>query len=788
MATAACVVSPSAAKTVYETDFTTFTADDFAAWKVIDANGDEKTWILDESGMPSHVFYSYHNTNTGDDWLISPEVTIPADGTYVLNYQFFGSSYGEAFDVWVGDTPDVEGMTMKIAEHSDVKNSLAGNLAFADLKAGTMHFAFHCTTPPDKYRLYITSASLIEASNPVDICVSEITSPVSGEGLGMENVTVKISNRGRVDIDSFDVAYSLNGSDPVTEHIGTLLAAGDEMEYTFSTPADLSTGHFTHTLKAWTIHPDDLNPANDAIETKVKHIAPAAVPYRMGFEPDEDTSMMQFLNLNQDSGDWSINIDSGWFGKFARTGYGCLAYNYDSNNAADDWAFLEPIEMEAGHYALKFWYSSTENHKERMRVYWGDAPTPEAMTNLLAEYDSIENETYLEGIHIFEVKEPGQVYIGFYCYSDANENWLVVDDLSIDKVDPDLFDLIVKDVKSPASVMREGSLTDISFSMLNVGIKDAGVTVNAYLDGEKLTSAEYTVRGQETVSVKLENALEGISTGKHILKIEALCEGDSDLSNNVVEKEVVVMAEAVKLWDFEDGELPTDLTLRKEDYGTDHPDAGDEFNENGFGIFSLEHVLLGKKALAVNTWFTDDTTADRWVVLPQATVTGKDVYFVWNANSYNPDFREKYSVCVSKSDDHWMSYQDVYKVSAEDISPQTHGISLSDYEGETVYIAIHIQTKSGEALILDNLGIYGDIVLGSVGVDKVDTDSFRTLIENDRLDVYGVESASIRIYDLDGRSVIAIEGQSADLSGLSSGVYVAKIATSDRVETIKFAR
>ena len=199
-------------------------------------------------------------------------------------------------------------------------------------------------------------------------------------------------------------------------------------------------------------------------------------------------------------------------------------------------------------------------------------------------------------------------------------------------------------------------------------------------------------------------------------------------------------------------------------------------------------MLLGKKALAVNTWFTDDTTADRWVVLPQATVTGKDVYFVWNANSYNPDFREKYSVCVSKSDDHWMSYQDVYKVSAEDISPQTHGISLSDYEGETVYIAIHIQTKSGEALILDNFGIYGDIVLGSVGVDKVDTDSFRTLIENDRLDVYGVESASIRIYDLDGRSVIAKEGHSADLSGLSSGVYVAKIATSDRVETIKFAR
>ena len=123
-----------------------------------------------------------------------------------------------------------------------------------------------------------------------------------------------------------------------------------------------------------------------------------------------------------------------FFVHFSRTGSRCLGYSYSRENSGDDWAFLEPISMEAGYYVLKFWYSATENHKERMKVFYGNAPTPEAMTNLIAEYNPIENEKYAEAINIFEIKDGGKVYIGFYCFSDADENWLVIDDLSIDKV------------------------------------------------------------------------------------------------------------------------------------------------------------------------------------------------------------------------------------------------------------------------------------------------------------------------------------------------------------------
>lgn len=786
LALAACVAQADA-DVLYSKDFAAASADEFAAWTVVDANSDGKTWQFDESGSPSRVFYTYHSANSGDDWLISPPIEIPATGAYVLSYEFQGSSYGEDFEVWTGTEASPAGMTEKIATHSDVKSELTGNLAFADLEAGTAYFAFHCTSLPDKFRLYIKSVSLLEASNPVDLLVKEITAPVDGEGLGQETVKVLVENAGRVAVESYDVAYSLNGGDAVVEHVSVPLAAGETYEYTFTTPADLSRGHFTHTLRAWTISDDDINPANDTTETKVKHIAPATIPYSMGFEPDEDMSLMTFLNLNEDDADWGINIGGGWFGNFARTGYGCLAYNYNRENAADDWAFLEPVQMEAGYYALKFWYSATEDHKERMRVYYGTAPTPEAMT-LLAEYDPVDNAAYKEAIHIFEVENPGNVYIGFYCFSDADENWLVIDDLTIEQVDPNAFDIIAGPLETPTAVMRAGSITDVNFTLQNVGIVETQVTVNVYLDDVKVASAEHSVRGQEILPVKFEGVLDGISEGNHTVRVEALCEGDTDLDNNVQTKEVIMMGDAVRLWDFEDASLPTDITLRKEDMATDHPDAGDEFNEEGFGIFSLGHVLLGNYALAVNTWFTDDTTADRWIVLPQIDVTGPDSYFVWNANSYNPSALEKYEVCISRTEDKWSSYESVMTVDAESTSPQTRGISLADYEGSPVYVALHVKTKGGEAMIIDNLGIYGDVRLRSVGVATIDEGTFRAAVEDDHLNVYGAETITADIYDVNGARVISTDALSINLTGLARGVYVARISSPAGELTVKFVK
>ena len=169
------------------------------------------------------------------------------------------------------------------------------------------------------------------------------------------------------DVNTFDLTLTVDSTVVATETVNYALAIGQEMEYTFTTKADLSTPRKLFTLTAATSHPDDLNPSNNACSTEVLHKAPATLPYFMGFEHNEYTDGISFFNLNEDSGNWDLYYDPWW--SLAHTGDVCLAYNYDKYNNGDDWAFLEPIKIEeAGYYALKFWYSGDDTHPEKLGV------------------------------------------------------------------------------------------------------------------------------------------------------------------------------------------------------------------------------------------------------------------------------------------------------------------------------------------------------------------------------------------------------------------------------------
>lgn len=776
---AALALAASGNEPVFTVDFAAADEASFGEWTVVDANSDSSTWKFDLAAEPSHVFYSYNSYNAGDDWLISPAITIPADGTYVLRYEYKGSSYGEAFEVYAGDSATPDGMKTLLATHTGVLDETGGNLTFIDAKAGELRIGFHATTPADKYRLYIISATLLKADNPVDLAVTSISAPVSGPGLGMEDVTVTVENKGRVDVDGFDIAYVLNDGEAVTEHFSGILAAGATAEYTFAQKADLSRGHFNHTLKAYTICADDINPANDSASTGIYHVAPATVPYSTSFEPTEDLNGMTFLNLNNDSGDWGLNVDS-FFMKMSRTGVGSLCYNYDQENNADDWAFIEPIKMEAGNYAVKYWYSATDDHPERMRVCYGYAPTPEAMTNVIAEYDPLVDSHYREAIHIIDLKEAGDVYFGFYAFSNKNENWICIDDFSVSKVDADNFDLSLTSLSSPMSYLTAACSRDLTFEVFNGGIVDADVTFTVTADDAETATFTETVAAQKLLTITKADLFNTLAEGKHTIKVEAACDGDNDPSNNVLTLDVVVLPEAKLLWDFEDGLLPADLTFRVEDSATNHPNAGEEFNEDGIGLFEIgDHYLLGTKVLAVNTWFTDDTTADRWIVLPQQHVNGNYAHFALTANSFNDMFGEdKFDLCVSEGSDKWYDYAAKLQISRLGVKPCYYGIDLGEFKGKDIFIAIHVKSKNSEAIIFDNIGLYGDIAATSAA-DTV-SDASATLEIRDGI-ILG--TGEIAVYSMSGAIVASGSGM-VDISTLGAGAYIAK---SD-AGTLKFVK
>ncbi len=79
-----------------------------------------------------------------------------------------------------------------------------------------------------------------------DVGVTEVTEPVSGEGLGNEDVTITIENFGTANQTGFDVFYTIDGGTPVVENVGAdMVPAGGTLSYTFATQANLSaTGQY----------------------------------------------------------------------------------------------------------------------------------------------------------------------------------------------------------------------------------------------------------------------------------------------------------------------------------------------------------------------------------------------------------------------------------------------------------------------------------------------------------------------------------------------------------------
>ena len=206
---------------IFETSFNT--AEDFAAWTVKDVNKDGTTWTFNAETTP-HVYYQYHNTNTGDDWLISPEITPAADGTLMVHYLFKGSSFGESFEVYTS-TGGVE--TMKKLEKTYTKvldKNMSGYFLY-EAKAGVpFRFAFRATSKPNTWRLSLSKVSVKAVQNPVDLRVSEIISPVTAEGLGQETVKVRLTNDGKVDAKNFKVGLSIDSVQVATETVQATLA------------------------------------------------------------------------------------------------------------------------------------------------------------------------------------------------------------------------------------------------------------------------------------------------------------------------------------------------------------------------------------------------------------------------------------------------------------------------------------------------------------------------------------------------------------------------------------
>ena len=131
---------------------------------VIDANNDNKTWFA----YNGYMRYTYHNTNAGDDWLVSPMIKLKAGKVYKISLYAHAqnSNYPEKMEVKAAKDATASGAETAalLAAGAEVIAATTittvgfislSNDTFTVAETGYYNFGIHAISDPDKYYLYV---------------------------------------------------------------------------------------------------------------------------------------------------------------------------------------------------------------------------------------------------------------------------------------------------------------------------------------------------------------------------------------------------------------------------------------------------------------------------------------------------------------------------------------------------------------------------------------------------------------------------------------------------------
>ena len=239
-----------------------FEAGDLATtgWTTSDEDGDAFDWavvtdVTPHSGTANATSASWDATGgalTPENWLISPAIDLSAAaGTITLEWWAGAQDQAwpsEKYKVVISTTDaSVASFTDQLFEEVVVAGGEDGyferSVNLSTYAGGTVYIAwvhYDCT---DNFRLNLDDV-LVYENLAVDAAILDITAPSNDGGCTLtaaEDITVTIKNLGGAAITGFDVSYAIDGGTPVTETVSATINPTEELNYTFTAQADLST-------------------------------------------------------------------------------------------------------------------------------------------------------------------------------------------------------------------------------------------------------------------------------------------------------------------------------------------------------------------------------------------------------------------------------------------------------------------------------------------------------------------------------------------------------------------
>lgn len=193
------------------------TEDDFNAWTIVDLNGG-RTWEP-LNGAASYML-DYQTGLPGDDWYISPAVSLESGKVYELSFYLGILSKTENLRVCLGTSENPDDFTTVIADFNSVQKGASGDKAYKLLvpSDGQYRIGFYAYSEPNMHRIDIDNVAITE--------VSSVSVP--GE---VTNLTVTPGAKGaKTATVAFDTPTVDAGGSPLAELASIAIYRNEEQE------------------------------------------------------------------------------------------------------------------------------------------------------------------------------------------------------------------------------------------------------------------------------------------------------------------------------------------------------------------------------------------------------------------------------------------------------------------------------------------------------------------------------------------------------------------------------
>ncbi len=508
-------------------------------------------WQGDNLGgiRTASVYYTGLGT---EDWMVSPKfsatenlvVELKAAAQYIQGGEQMGSDDKLALMVST-DCGETWEEAAAITQTDNLTSSLQDFLfELPQYEGQDIILAFYATTgninDPQQYILHITDVS-IKNLFETDAGITRLIAPGNSCSFtDNEEVVVEVKNFGTQAISNFQIAYSLNGADPIVETVSETLNYNQVMTYTFISTIDL-TQQDDNVLDVYTMLENDQNSDNDGLWDVALTLSSFDLTtegtYTMSFEEDEDFSAWLVEDANNDGFEWELLNDP----QHARTGnYSYAYFSNQSNTQSNDWLFSPCFYLQEGNtYYVSFYYKNrATNWPESLKLMLGQQQVSTSMNITLVDLGAISNSAYMKAEATFTVDNSGEYYLGWHAYGPADQFGMHIDDVTIYQVFDQ--DLALVNFIAPRDVDANCSLDNVEafdLHISNVGSEDiTGINLELEINqGAPVAfTLDETIVAGESMWVTIENGF-SLNPGEYYHLVFSITnDNDQNAANNTL--------------------------------------------------------------------------------------------------------------------------------------------------------------------------------------------------------------------------------------------------------------